>query len=273
MVQRYRGSPLKRLALWQNMLKVARAEHRLAHGADLLCCITPEDAARFAAQGVRTPSLVLSPGYSGTSAPERSLDATVPRRVILVGSFRWVAKQENLLALVEAADALFAQHGIALDIVGDMPPALRRTLQRCSSVTVHGFVDDLRPLFAQARMALVPEVIGGGFKLKLLDYVFHRVPVVALQDACAGLQPALAAAMLTCPDLPALVQAVLRHIDDLPQLDRLQAEAFEAARSAFDWRDRGRTLLAATRRLQLAAARAAAARAAPLVPGQPHSSK
>jgi glycosyltransferase involved in cell wall biosynthesis len=247
MVQRYEGPTIKRLALWQNTLKIERAERRLAKGVDLLCCITPEDAGAFAADGIGTPSLVLTPGYSGHAVPARSITVDAPRRAILVGSFRWVVKQENLRALVQQADAVFARHGITLDIVGDMPAAMREALASCVAVRAHGFVDDLAPLLAQARVALVPEVIGGGFKLKLLDYVFHRVPVVTLNGATAGLPQALRQAMLVCADLPTLVDTVVRHIDDLPLLNRLQDQAFEAAHSAFDWADRGRMLLAAMR--------------------------
>jgi glycosyltransferase involved in cell wall biosynthesis len=245
MVQRFKGPALRHLALWQNTLKVARTEKRLARCADLLCCITAEDAQAFADQGIATPALVLNPGYSGPVVQQRNIDSSVPRRVILVGSFRWVAKQENLAALAQTADAVFRQHGIGLDVVGDVPASLRESLAHCRSITLHGFVQDLRPLFAQARMALVPEVMGGGFKLKLLDYVFHRVPVVALSEACAGLDTTLTRTMLTCADLPSLVQTVLHHIDKLPLLNTLQSQAFEAARSAFDWQDRGRTLLTA----------------------------
>jgi len=217
---------------------------------------------------------VLTPGYSGPIAPPRTMAADTPRRVVLVGSFRWVVKQENLRALVREADAAFARQGIVLDVVGDIPAPMREALASCAAVRVHGFVDDLAPLLAGARMALVPEVIGGGFKLKLLDYVFHRVPVVSLNEATAGLPQALRQSMLLCADLPALVDTVVRHIDDLPLLDRLQQHAFESARHAFDWADRGRMLLAAIRAAQPASPRAEMeeATSSAFAPDQPHSS-
>jgi len=48
MAREYRGSPLRKLALWLNALKVDRVERRLAREADLMSCITPEDARAFA---------------------------------------------------------------------------------------------------------------------------------------------------------------------------------------------------------------------------------
>ena len=113
----------------------------------------------------------------------RVIDAATPRRVAIVGSFHWVMKQENLRRFVQAADAVFAQNDIQLDVIGGVPDRLREELAANARATrFHGFVDDPADHLAQARMAVVPEVIGGGFKLKFLDYLFTRVPIATLAD-------------------------------------------------------------------------------------------
>jgi len=249
MVREFRGSPLRKLALWQNALKVERIERRLVREADLMGCITPEDARALGQEAHAAPMLVLTPGYSGPEALPHPITAATPRRVVLMGSFRWVVKQENLKALVQSADAAFREHGIGLDVIGDVPAELRQQLAGYTSVRLHGFVDNVGPYFRNARMALVPEVIGGGFKLKFLDYVFGRMPVVTLNDAAAGVPATLRDAMLGCADLGELVRTVVERIDDLPALASMQNDALAAARTAFDWSDRGRALLRAVREL------------------------
>lgn len=239
LVRHMRGSPLRRVGAWLNLMKVRRVEAQLARGADLLCCIAEEDAEAFAPLRGSGRTLVLTPGYSGLEMPDRTLAPEVPRRVLMVGSFRWVAKQENLKALLQQADGPFTRHGIGLDVVGDVPQALRTQLAGYASVRLHGFVDDIAPLFRQARLALVPEVIGGGFKLKFLDYVFGRLPVVTLDAAASGLPAGVRGEMLRCADLESLVRTVVAHIDDLPALDRLQRRAHAAAAPLFHWGDRG----------------------------------
>src|SRR5690606_36241863 len=52
-----------------------------------------------------------------------------------------------------------------------------------------GRVDSIAPHLDQARMAVVAERLGGGFKLKVLDYVFNRPPVAALDGSVAGTPP------------------------------------------------------------------------------------
>ncbi|MBO9535885.1 glycosyltransferase [Herbaspirillum sp.] len=237
---------IKRAGFWQNYLKVKSMERYMVETVDVVTAITAEDAAGFTAQSPGVKTLVLTPGYNGKVSESRRIDAAGPRHVIMVGSFRWAAKQENLRQFLRIADRAFADAGIVFDVVGDMPAALRKELEPGLKATVlHGFVDDPSPIYERARIALVPEAIGGGFKLKFLDYVFQRLPVATLADAVAGLPAQLRAQMIQSPDHAALAQAVVRGIDDVAALERMQNAAFDAARSLFRWSDRGQALLAA----------------------------
>lgn len=242
----FRGSAFKRGVLWQNHLKTRIAERRAARQADLIVTLTEEDAAAFAKDAPGTPSVVLTPGYNGPVAERAAPRATLQRRVVLVGSFHWVVKQENLQQFLEVADPLFERHGIGLDVIGSMPEPLAATLRaRCRATVLHGFVEDTQPLLAGARIAVVPEAIGGGFKLKFLDYLFGRVPVASLTQATAGLSDALKAQMICRRDLPGLALAIVEAIDQTEQLDAMQERALAIAHRQFRWEDRGRGLLAA----------------------------
>jgi glycosyltransferase involved in cell wall biosynthesis len=168
-----------------------------------------------------------------------------------MGSFRWVVKQENLRRFIELADPIFLQHGIELDVVGDVPDPLLATLQRRVRATrFHGFVQDPSRLLGNARMAVVPEAIGGGFKLKFLDYFFARVPVVTLTQAIAGLPAQLRQETFSAATLGQLVESVVSNIDRLDELNRMQANCFTLSSARFRWPDRGRNLLDALSRQQ-----------------------
>jgi glycosyltransferase involved in cell wall biosynthesis len=233
----------KRIALWQNYYKVGRLERRLVREVDLVSAITVEDEQAMLAQRSDRNTLTLTPGYDGAIAPPRVIDASVPRRAVIVGSFQWVVKQENLTRFVRHADARFAAHGIELVVAGDVPTDLKeRLLADTRATRFEGFVAALGPFLAQARIAIVPELIGGGFKLKFLDYIFGRVPVATLEGAAAGLPTRLREDLITSGDLDGLTGAVISHIDQLDLLNRLHTAAFEQARSLYRWEDRGTQL-------------------------------
>ncbi|HEY6642230.1 glycosyltransferase [Povalibacter sp.] len=237
------GSLPRRLVVWQNSIKVRALERRVVRNVDLLTTITDEDRAALTVGRDAPHAITLTPGYSGTVAAPRRIDAATPRRVAIVGSFHWVMKQENLRRFVTAADAVFAQNDIQLDVIGGVPDKLRAELAATArATTFHGFVDDPADYLARVRMAIVPEVIGGGFKLKFLDYLFTRVPIATLAGAAAGLPAALREQMLLRDNLDALTADIVADIDQFEVLNSRQERAFELARSLFRWQDRGAQL-------------------------------
>lgn len=251
MAREARGSIPRRFILWQNALKVRALERNVVANVDLVSTICDEDLAALRVPLPRDQTLTLSPGYAGPTVSERCIGESTPRRAIIVGSFRWAPKQENLARFVECADPIFKSCGIQLDIVGDVPDELLASLRaRCQATTFHGFVEDMTPLLDKARIAVVPELIGGGFKLKFLDYFFMRLPVATLADAAAGLPAPLRTQLLVEHSVPELVASIVANMERVDRLNELQEHAFRAARGLFRWEDRGVRLKQAVTHLQ-----------------------
>jgi polysaccharide biosynthesis protein PslH len=243
----FHGNLFRKAALHANAWKTANAERRLVRAANIIVTLTPEDATSLAAL---SPSvkLVLPPGYNGPHVPERQIVQAMPRRVVLVGSFRWTPKQMNLAAFLEAADPILENAGVGLDIVGEVPARLRRPCEaRVKATQFHGFVDNLGEFLAARRMGLVVEETGGGFKLKTLDYIFNRVPIAAIRGSMAGLPLTPGLHYLSFDSMRELAQGVAAVIDDLERLNSLQQAAYEKCTTAFDWGERGQTLCNAIR--------------------------
>jgi glycosyltransferase involved in cell wall biosynthesis len=117
--------------------------------------------------------------------------------------------------------------------------------RRFSAIQFTGPVSGLPALMQDARVALVPERHGGGFKLKVLDYIFNRLPILALEGSVAGMPLRHEDSILLYRDYRALATGVLQVIDDYDRLNHLQDRAYAICRDRFDWASRGRQLLAA----------------------------
>lgn len=238
-----RGDPLRRLALSIDAGKAAALERRLAEEADLVTAITDEDGVRFRAQRNGRPVIVLNPGYDGPRLMERTITPATSLVAVMVGSFHWFAKRMNLERFIAVADPIFAKAGAELRIVGDGPPEMFERL--CPNVTATRFtraVEDVWPHLRDARLAIVPEEIGGGFKLKVLDYVFNRVPIAALEGSVAGIPLSAPDSMLAFPTLRDLAKGAVEAMSDCRALDRIQERAFATCAGRFDWRTRGAAL-------------------------------
>src|SRR5262249_34559771 len=116
------------------------------------------------------------------------------------------------------------------------------------SVSFVGLVEDVRPYMAAARIALVPDLLGG-FKLKGLDYVFNRVPILAMRVALPGMPLEDGCSIGLFDSHQAPIEGVLSLIDDFAALNRRQAAGFEACAARFDWKRIGRRLLAQIERV------------------------
>jgi polysaccharide biosynthesis protein PslH len=226
---------LRRITKAIDYLKVRRLERRLVAAADLVTANTPDDCRRFAADAKGRSVVFLPPGYAGPRLQARTINDDVPRRAILVSSLDWPPKRAAVEAFLADATAMLAREAIGLQVVGEAEPAYLEGLRRrFPSVDFVGRVDDVQPYMRQARLALVPDLLGG-FKLKGLDYVFNRLPILAMRVALPGMPLEDGTNIGLYDTHAALADGVVELIDDFPRLNAWQAAAYDACADRFDW--------------------------------------
>jgi polysaccharide biosynthesis protein PslH len=232
-----------RLAQRVDGARIGTLERRLLKSVDLVTVNTTADQELFKVDAPGQRYCLLVPGYDGPRLAQRQLTMATPRRVVVVGSFDWIVKQQNLTEFLEAAAAPLARHGIGIDIVGSGPARVLDALRRqFPDVAVHGRVEAVEPYIQGARISIVPERTGGGFKHKVLNAVFQRSPVFGMTGSITEVPLVEGRSLRLFPDFPSLVDGIIRGIDDLEGLNELQEAACESCRDRFQWIDRGRTL-------------------------------
>ncbi len=244
-VAKMERKPPKRLIKRFDAFKVARLERALVENADLITAIAPEDRRQFLGAWPRKRVEFLPPGYAGRRVPARRITKDVPRRAIIVGSFDWIAKRVSLEEFLGVADRLFARAGVELCVVGSAEECyLSRLRRNVVATTFTGRVDNVARHMAQARLALVPDRLAG-FKLKTLDYIFNRVPILGISGSISGVPLRPNETVLLFPDHETLAEGVLRVIDDFEMLNEMQDLAYAACRDQFDWARIGSSLVSA----------------------------
>lgn len=240
----YDMSMIARLATKLDLAKIRRSEGRLLHKCDLVTVLNTSDAEEYRKIAPHQRYLLLTPGYSGRVAPVRIITPETPRRVLLWGGRRSVQKQQVLLDWLQVGHPILTRAGIETQVIGDIPDTLRnRLLSTYPDLDVRGFVDDPTDLVLNARAGLVVDTLGGGFKLRLLDHVFNRLPIIGLADAIDGLPTAAGGGYLAAADHAALANMVVAKIDDLPHLNAIMQTAFSDCSGQFSWDTRARALI------------------------------
>lgn len=244
----------KKLALQLDAEKYARQEDVLCEEVDLVTAITEAEVEAYRENFPSRKYICLTPGYEGVIHRHRKILPEVPRRVVMSGSFEWIAKRINLERFLEQAAEPFAEAGIELQIVGKTEEAFRVEMTRkFPGVDFVGRVPEMEPYLLNARMGLIVEEFGGGFKLKTLEYIFHGLPLAGLHHAVEGLPLRSPEEILLAPDTPSLIAGVSRTIDDFEQLNYMSRRSIEICEASFRWEDRGRKLAEAIQELRTVA--------------------
>jgi glycosyltransferase involved in cell wall biosynthesis len=226
------SNPIRRAILRWDAEKYRRLERNIVKVADAIVCITDADATYFAqCSGIVS---VMPPIYLGAIAPAQTMDSTRPRSILLLGSFEWIAKQRNLEHIINVLLPSLKRKGIVLNVVGTVPENIKnRYADEGRNLIFHGSVPDLSEIVARSRGGLVAEVLGGGFKLKLLDYAFAKLPIFGLRMAVEGTTADEQSAMFISENMDGLADTIVENIDDLARLNRNQARLFELISGRF----------------------------------------
>lgn len=101
-------------------------------------------------------------------------------------------------------------------------------------VTVHGFVEDLRPLYASASIAVVPLEVSAGTNIKVLEALACGKPVVTTRAGCAGLGLEHGSDALIHDDWPGFADAVASLLSNGGQRRNMATRARRTA-ERFSW--------------------------------------
>lgn len=244
----YVGNPVMRWIVRHDAEKAARLEDRLVAAADLVVTNTDEDAALYRASAPDKQYVTIVPAYGGPIRAAGAITSATSRRVIMMGSLLWIAKQENLRRFVEAANDRFSRHDIQLYVLGRSDRTFLDSIERMSPmVKALGFVDDPLPYLYDSRIGLMPDELGGGFKHRVVNYIFNGVPVATIRSQAAGLPVDLDVDLIAADTVSELVDAIVEAIDDIDRLNAMAERVEAKCEGKFDWPGRGKALLDAIR--------------------------
>lgn len=164
---------------------------RIQHPPELVVVISEAEAewaaARFPGSVVEVLDHVIDTSYWHTSASSAPTSASDSLRVLCVA--RW-DHQRNHNGLTRIAEAVLAENssGIRVELVaaGVCPPRIAAALSR-AGVSFLGRPGDLRPLYEQADVALVPAFSTNGAKTTILQAWAMGLPLVTTTGSMASM--------------------------------------------------------------------------------------
>jgi glycosyltransferase involved in cell wall biosynthesis len=186
----------------------------------------------------------LVPGYhrieviaNGVSLDDYELDGLIPRpnTLIYTGSFRYCANYEAMLWFVNDVLPIIKREvpDVQLTITGDHA---NLPFPASENVILTGYVDDVRPLIASSWVTIAPLLVGGGTRLKVLEAMALRSPVVATSKGVEGLSVQDGEHLLIANRSEDFAQSILLLLRDAELRQRLASNAYQLVQQHYDWK-------------------------------------
>lgn len=190
---------------------------------DLLQSAVPE-----ARKVVIIPNCMRLQDYEGFSVEAR------PDSLIYTGSFRYDVNYEAMNWFVQEVFPLIQAQLPQADLIITGDPDGKR-LPAGNYLTQTGVVSDVRPWLAAARVALAPLQTGGGTRLKILEAMALRTPVVSTSKGAEGLEAQQGVHLLIADSPQDFANAVLRLLQDDELHQQLAAAGFDLVKQKYNW--------------------------------------
>lgn len=227
------ANPLARAFAIRESRRMRTVEARLCAEADLVLAVQPEEeqTLRSMAPGAVVETIPIGVDFE-RFRPRRP---ETPPVVLLAAAFGWapnVAGARRFLA--EGWPMLrTAAPGARLRLVGKDLPADLADQARASGAEPVGYVDDMTAEFAAASLLVVPLWVGAGARVKIVEALAARLPVVATPVGIEGLGLTAGRDVLVAADAPGLARHAASLLSDRTRADA-QAEQGHA-RAAATW--------------------------------------
>ena len=211
-------------------LKIRFWENIIFKYVSSITTITEEDAVNIKQHVDKIT--VIKPYYACRNINE-NITLNEGMKCLIVGSFNWKIKQENLMALLNEFHVSDRPKNFEILIAGTMPDFLSKLIiSSFEFVTLRLNYSSLDDLVNISRLAIAPDQVGGGFKLKILDYFYLGLPVFGLKGSMNGISSS-AKGVKSFSSYSLLVRGVLTQITDHANLSVMSINNQRLLRDCF----------------------------------------
>lgn len=220
-----------------------RREHKLLSGfekqacqrADITLACSDADKNALIAMGAREVHTI--PNGVDTNALQPQMADFNPNHLVFLGGMGWYPNRLG----VEWFTAQVLPKIVALNpathlhLIGNPEPAAAIPAHMRPYITLHGFVDDFRPLVAGAGIMIVPLHVGSGTRLKVVESAALGCCMVSTHKGAEGVALLHNESVIFADSPDEFAQAVLALQHDKNEIVRIGKNARIIAQEIYDW--------------------------------------
>jgi glycosyltransferase involved in cell wall biosynthesis len=232
---RYSRSPLRRLYYELEYRKVRREESTVLAGQDALLVTSERDRWLIEEEFPHIPKFVIPNGVD-TEFFHPSDQAPEPLSLVFTGAMNYLPNADGIGYFLREIFPIIRKEipEVHVSVVGSGPPKWLERLAD-SNVTVTGYVNDVRPFVHRASVYVVPLRMGGGTRLKVLEAMAMKKPVVTTSIGCEGIDVVHNESALIADDPNEFAAAVIELVRNDRRRASIVDRGYDVVREKYEW--------------------------------------
>jgi hypothetical protein len=173
---------LKKIVYCLDAYKTKKYEYKWLNKLNLITAISEHDENYFK-ENFSPKTDILRPVF--TSLKNINNKTFNYKELIIAGTFGWGPKRENLISFLKATNfSKLEKNGFKLTIVGRADQDLVDYVNSSfKGVFMTGSVQEINPYYKNVFIAVIPEKLGGGFKLKVAEAALNKTAIFSIKGA------------------------------------------------------------------------------------------
>src|SRR3989338_2671475 len=160
-----------------------------------------------------------------------------PRNLVYTGSMNWLPNEDAMLYFVKDILPLIKKEipDIRLCVVGQSPTEKIRRLSSDEYIVVTGAVAYVRPYIAKSQIFIVPLRIGGGTRLKILEAMAMKKPIVSTAIGYEGIEVTPGSNIVTADNPEEFSRAIIMLFRDRESRGRYGENGRKLVEEKYSW--------------------------------------
>lgn len=233
-------SPLRKVHYYREYKTFFHEETEACRKQDAIFVTSERDKKLFDGGAPNVPKFVVPNGVD-TSYFKPFNETPEPSSLVFTGMMGYLPNNDGALHFLDKIFPLIQKKipEARVYIVGNRPS--KKLLKRASDkVVITGYVHDVRPFVSRASVYVVPLRMGGGTRLKVMEAMAMKKPIVTTGIGCEGIDVVNGESALIVDEPQLFAEAVVELLHNAALRQRLIRNGYELVRSRYEWSAIGR---------------------------------
>ncbi|MBD3615431.1 MAG: glycosyltransferase [Gracilimonas sp.] len=216
--------------------KVYHEEIKALKNQDVIFSTSEKDREIFRKDIPDVPNYVVPNGVDTEFFTPSDIIDEEPYSLVFTGMMGYVPNYDGMLWFLDNIFPKIKKQipNIKVYIVGKNPPA-ELEKRALDDVVVTGFVDDVRPYVWRSSVFIVPLRMGSGTRLKVVEALSMKKPVVSTSIGCEGIEVVDGDSILIEDEPKDFAEAVVQLLQNRNLRSHLTENGYRLVKEKYDW--------------------------------------